>query len=148
MFQLGRMVLSAQLESSVNSGDNQTFTITPNADYHIASITADGVAVAVTSPSGQTYQFCSISADSSLNATFAINTYVISVNQTVNGVIAPSAAIVDCGANSSFTVTPDIGYYLTSIIVDGSLVAVTSPSGQTFCFTDVRQLTQLPQALS
>ena len=60
--------------STVNYGDTPTFAIAPNANYHISSITANGVAVAVTSPSGQTYQFSSVSTDGSLTATFASNT--------------------------------------------------------------------------
>ena len=65
--------------SNVNYGATPSFTITPNTDYHIASITADGASVTVTSPSGQTYQFNPVSADGSLTATFAINTYTITV---------------------------------------------------------------------
>ena len=58
----------------VDFGATPSFTITPNAGYHIASITANGAAVNVTAPSGQSYQFSSISSDGSLTATFAINT--------------------------------------------------------------------------
>ena len=60
--------------TTVNFGANQTFTITPDAGYHIASITANGSAVTVTTPSGQSYQFSGVSANSSLTATFAIDT--------------------------------------------------------------------------
>ena len=47
--------------SPVNYGDSPTFTITPDLGYNIASITANGVPVPVTSPDGQTYQFNSVS---------------------------------------------------------------------------------------
>jgi uncharacterized repeat protein (TIGR02543 family) len=60
--------------SIVNYGATPSFSITPDAGYHIASITANGVSVTVTSPSGQTYQFSAVSADGSLTATFAITT--------------------------------------------------------------------------
>jgi uncharacterized protein (UPF0335 family) len=60
--------------TTVNSGADPTFTITPDAGYHIASITANGVAVTVTMPSGQSYQFSKVSTNSSLTATFALNT--------------------------------------------------------------------------
>jgi hypothetical protein len=53
---------------------NQTFTITPDEGYHIASITANGAAVTVSAPSGQSYQFTQVSTNGSLTATFAINT--------------------------------------------------------------------------
>jgi hypothetical protein len=123
---------------SVNYGGSQTFTVTPNAGYHIASITANGAPVTVTSPSGQTYQFSAVSADSSLTATFAINTYTITVTQTANGIIAPGTSTVNYGATSSFSITPATGYYITSITVNGSSVAVTSSSGQTVSFTNVQ----------
>jgi uncharacterized protein (UPF0335 family) len=60
--------------STADFGDNPTFTITPDAGYHIVSITANGVAVTVTTPSGQSYQFSGVSTNGSLTATFAINT--------------------------------------------------------------------------
>jgi len=123
---------------SVNYGGNQTFTINPNAGYHIDSITANGTSVAVTSPSSQTYQFNEVLDDSSLTATFAINTYMIAATQASNGVIAPSTSTVDYGGASSFSVTPATGYYIASITVDGSPLTVSSPSGQTVQFADVQ----------
>ncbi len=60
--------------SIVNYGATPSFSVTPDAGYYIASITANGVSVTVTSPSGQTYQFSAVSADGSLTATFAITT--------------------------------------------------------------------------
>ena len=124
--------------SSFNYGGSQTFTVTPSVGYHIASITANGASVTVTSPSGQTYQFSAVSADSSLTATFAINTNEINVTQTAEGVIAPGASTVNYGANSSFSITPNTGYHITSITVDGSSVAVTSSSGQAVSFINVQ----------
>jgi hypothetical protein len=60
--------------TTVDFGATPSFTITPDAGYRIASITADGAAVTVTNPSGQTYQFSGVSANGSLTATFAIDT--------------------------------------------------------------------------
>ena len=59
--------------TTVNFGANQTFTITPDAGYHIARINVNGSAVTVAKPSGQTYQFSGVSANSSLTSTFAID---------------------------------------------------------------------------
>ena len=59
--------------TTVDFGDNPTFAITPDAGYHIVSITANGAAVTVTTPSGQSYQFSAVSGNGSLTATFAIN---------------------------------------------------------------------------
>jgi hypothetical protein len=60
--------------TTVDSGATPSFTITPDAGYHIASITVNGVAVTVANPSGQSYQFSAVSADGSLTATYAIDT--------------------------------------------------------------------------
>jgi hypothetical protein len=123
---------------SVDYGGSQTFTITPNVGYHIASIIANGASVTVTSPSGQTYQFSAVSADSSLTTTFAINTYTISVTQSTNGQISPDTSTVNYGGNQNFTITPDSGYYIASITTDAGSVSVYSPSGQTVSFNNVQ----------
>ena len=60
--------------TTVNFDATPSFTITPDAGYHIASITANGAAVTVTNPSGQTYEFSAVSANGSLTAIFAIDT--------------------------------------------------------------------------
>jgi hypothetical protein len=123
---------------SVNYGSSQSFTISPNTGYHIESITANDEPVIVNSPSGQTYQFSSIAADTSLTATFAINMYKITVNQTANGDIAPDTTSVSYGASFSFSITPATGYYIANITVDSSSVEVTSRSGQTVNFNNVQ----------
>ncbi len=56
-------------------GGSQTFTITPNSGYHIADVQVDGVSVgAVTS-----YTFSNITSSHTITATFAVNTYTITV---------------------------------------------------------------------
>jgi hypothetical protein len=60
--------------SNVDYGATPSFNITPDAGYHIASITANGASVTVTSASGQIYQFSAVVANGSLTATFAITT--------------------------------------------------------------------------
>ena len=123
---------------SVNYGNTPSYTVTPDVGYHIASITANGGAVTITSPTGQTYQFSSVTADGSLTATFAINTYAITVTQGANGVIAPGTTTVNYGGSQAFTITPNTGYYIASITADAGAVTVTSPSGQTVSFTNVQ----------
>ena len=71
--------------SFVNYGDTPSYTITPDIGYHIASITANGASVTVSSPSAQTYQFSAVTLSESLTATFTINTYQVAVTQNANG---------------------------------------------------------------
>jgi hypothetical protein len=119
-------------------GDTPSFTIIPDAGYHIASITANGEPVTVTSPLGQSYQFSALSDDGSLTATFAINMYSFSVTQTADGQITPGTTTVDYGGLIAFYINPDSGYYIASITVDAGSVVVTSPSGQTVTFNNVQ----------
>ena len=62
--------------TTVNYGESQSFTITPNSGYYIASITTDAGSVTVTSPSGQTVSFSNVQAAHSITATFASATTV------------------------------------------------------------------------
>ncbi len=126
--------------STVNYGATPNFSITPNTGYHITSITANRASVTVTSPSGQTYQFSAVSTDGSLTATFAISTYTITVTQGANGVISPDTSTVDYGGSQTFTITPNTGYSIASLTVDGSPFAVAS----SYAFSNV----QAPHTIS
>jgi hypothetical protein len=108
----------------VNYGANQSFTITPNTGYHVADVLVDGVtAGAVTS-----YTFTNVTANHTIAASFAINTFTITASAGSNGAIAPSGAVVvNYGANQTFTITPNTGYHVADVLVDGVTVgAVTS----------------------
>ena len=115
-----------------------SFSIGANYGYHITSITANGESVTVTSPSLQTYQFSSLSANCTLTATYAINTYMITVSQTANGNISPGTTTVNYGSDQRFAINPDSGYYISSITTDAGPIAVSSPSGQTVSFSNVQ----------
>ena len=69
-----------------------------------------------------------------IEASFAINVYTITASAGANGAISPSGAVsVNHGDDQSFTITPDAGYHVLDVLVDGSSVgAVTS-----YTFDDV-----------
>ena len=60
--------------TTVNFGHYQTLTITPDDGYHIAGINVNSSEATIIKHSGQSYQFSGVSANSSLNSTFAIDT--------------------------------------------------------------------------
>jgi hypothetical protein len=116
--------------TQVASGGSKTYTITPNANYHVAGVLVDGVSAgAVTS-----YTFSNVTSNHTIAATFAINTNVITASAGANGGISPSGAVsVNYGANQSFTITPSANYHVADVLVDGSSVgAMTS-----YTFTNV-----------
>jgi hypothetical protein len=69
-------------EVIVNHGANQSFTITPYANYHVSDVQVDNSSVgAVTS-----YTFNDVTADHAISATFSANTCVFASNKvTISG---------------------------------------------------------------
>jgi hypothetical protein len=73
---------------TASQGTNQLFTISPNAGYYLADLKASGTSLGVVS----NYTFSNEAADHTLNATFAINNYSITVTVGTGGSISPSEA--------------------------------------------------------
>jgi hypothetical protein len=111
--------------ATVDHGSSKSFTITPNANYHVADVLVDGVSVgAVTS-----YNFANVTAPHTMSVTFAINTYAITSSAGANGSITASAT-VDHGSSKSFTITPNANYHVADVLVDE--VSVGAVSSQDF----------------
>jgi hypothetical protein len=103
--------------TTVNYGANQTHTITADTNYHVLDVLVDGASVgAVTS-----YTFTNVLSNHTIAATFTIDTYTITASAGANGNISPSGAVsVNKGSNQTFLITPDAGYHITGVTVDGS----------------------------
>ncbi len=103
-----------------NNGVSQPFHITPDEGHHIVDVLVDGVSVgAVTS-----YIFANVSANHTISATFAIDTYIISASAGAGGWIDPAGdTVVESGDYLEYAITPDEGYYISSLTVDGVSVA-------------------------
>jgi len=111
---------------TVNYNGTASFTVTPNTDYQIASVTGCSGTL-----SGNTYTTGPITADCAVTATFEINTYTITASAGSNGSINPSGAVsVNYGANQSFSITPSANYQVADVQVDGSSVGAVA--GYTF----------------
>lgn len=77
--------------ATYNYGATQAFTITPNTGYKIDTITVNSSSVSVTNSGGQTYTFSSISANNTIAATFALNSFTFAYNgNTSDGGSTPS----------------------------------------------------------
>ena len=109
---------------TVTYGGSQGFAIAPSTGYHVADVLVDGISAgAVTS-----YTFTNVTANHTIAASFALNTFTITATAGANGGIAPSGAVsVNYGANQAFAITPAAGYHVADVLVDGiSAGAVTS----------------------
>jgi len=96
----------------------------------VADVLVDGVSVGARND----YTFSNIQADHTINAFFTADVHTITAGADVNGSITPSGTItVNNGDSLTFTITPDTGYEVLNVIVDGaSMGAVT-----TYTFTNI-----------
>jgi hypothetical protein len=92
----------------IHDTDSAAVVITPNSGYHIATVLVDGVSQTVSDPSTYSHTFLSVTANHTVDATFAINTYSISVTFSGTGsgnVVSLPGGAISCpvgACNSNF----------------------------------------------
>jgi len=122
-------------EVIVNDGASQTFTITPDTDYQIDNVKIDGVQQGVIT----SYTFTNVTADHTIEASFTHNpiliTYTITTSAGAGGTITPTQT-ANLGDNVNIVITPNSGYQIKSVLVDGAAQTVT-PTGMTVPFNNI-----------
>ncbi len=115
----------------VGQGGSQSYTITPNANYQIAGVTVDGTPVGGVS----SYTFSNVTANHTIAATFtATATYTITSTASAGGSISPSGStIMNQGVSQTYTITPNAGYQIADVTVDGKSVGALA----TYTFNNV-----------
>jgi hypothetical protein len=110
--------------TTLAQGSNQTYTITPNAGYYISSLVVDGVSVATST----SYTFTNVQAAHTITVGFtALTNYTIFASAGANGSISPvGTTTLAQGSNQTYTITPNSGYFISSLVVDGAPVTATS----------------------
>jgi phospholipid N-methyltransferase len=67
------------------------------------------------------YTFYNVQAPHSISATFTLDVYTVTAAADANGSITPSGATtVNKGASQTYTITPNQGYQVLNVIVDGA----------------------------
>lgn len=119
---------------TVEEGDDQTFTITPATGYHIADVLVDDVSQGAIT----TYTFEDVDEGHTIAASFAIDTFIITVTAGDNGSITPVTGPVNYGADPTYTITADSGYVIDEVTVDGDAVpAAVGLASYQYAFNDV-----------
>ena len=120
---------------SVNKGRNATFLFTPDDGYEVAAVQVDGIAVSIPADADR-YTFENIQKSATIYVTFkvigAIDTFLINATAGAHGTIDPRGSVkVVAGDSQTFTFTPDEGYVIKLVQVDGVTIENT-PSSYTF----------------
>ncbi len=102
---------------SVPAGSNRIFSMTPASGYRIAGVQVDGNAQGSLS----TYTFHNIDGDHSIHVDFTLDTLSINASSGAHGAISPTGNVaVPRGNAQTFTITPDSGYQVSNVVVDGN----------------------------
>ncbi|MDD1718360.1 MAG: hypothetical protein LUO88_04715, partial [Methanoregulaceae archaeon] len=125
-------IISPSGTSTFDAQSSPTYFVYPDTGYHIVDVTVDGV------PQGAVtqYTFSGIDADHTISVEFAIDQFTITAEATGNGNISPEGSIlVNYGDNQTFSITPETGFHIELLSVDGSPV----PPTEEYTFTNVTE---------
>ncbi len=129
-------------------GEDQTFTVFPQACSKISDVKADGRSVLKDVKfEGDTgsYTFSNVTANHTLEVSFTAASLHIEAftDSDIGGKISPVGKVaVNCGAEQSFTITPDDCYVIKDVLADGKSVMsdiLFDGDAGTYTFSDVRE---------
>ena len=114
--------------TSVNYNGSQTYTIAPNAHYHIVDVLVDSVSRGTIS----SYTFNNVVANHTISVTFTIDTYLVSMSKAGSGTgsLDQTTGAFDYGSNLSIIATSDISSNFRSWVgcssVNGNICYLTN----------------------
>ena len=110
--------------------ESVTVGITAADCYRIDSVFADNAYVGAV----ESYTFENMDDDHTLSATFVMNEYGIVATAGEHGTITPAGdTVVTCGENVTYSIAPETGWHISSLLVDGTPVE----AAETYSFTDI-----------
>jgi len=99
-----------------DSNTTVQLTAVPATGYHFVDWSVD--ASGSTNPLNVT-----MNGNKNITANFAINTFTLTASAGINGSISPLGIVtVDYNTSQLFNITPDTGYHVAIILVDGNLI--------------------------
>lgn len=119
-------------ENTVAFGEDYTFTVIPDVCYEIGAVMVNGSEVALDANNSYTIQ--NVTTEQTINATFTQISYTITASAGNGGTISNvGSTSVNCGDDITYTITPDEGYMISDIEVDGQSIGTES----SYSFTNV-----------
>lgn len=98
-------------------GASVTVSATPNTNYNFVNWTENGTVVSTSA----SYTF-TVTAERTLKANFAINTFAVTLETTTGGSVS-GQGIYDYGTSTTVIATPNVGYKFVSWTENGTVVS-------------------------
>lgn len=109
---------------SVADGNNQTFNFYPNTGYQVVDVVVDGATHLGSVPS---YTFTGVTGNHTIAVSFGLIPCTITASAGPGGSILPSGTVtLAYGTSQTFNITPNTGYHISDVQVDGSSVGAVS----------------------
>ncbi len=106
----------------VTEGGSQSFSAAASAGNVFKSLIVNSDTLTTAS-----YTFTNVRAAATIKAVFeAVPVCTLTVTQTTGGTIAPSTKVVNKGASQTVTITPNAGYTIADVTVNGVSVGAVS----------------------
>ena len=124
----------------VNEGTSHTLTITPNSGYRLKSVVVNSIDVTAGVVNNQ-YTISNVNQNTTIDVTFEVippNTYTLTILSSGGGTISRNGIMVystnkfevDEGTSHTLTFTPNSGYRLKSVMVNGVDVTASVVNNQ------------------
>jgi hypothetical protein len=116
---------------TVKRGDDQTITFTPDAGYEIDEVWVNGEVDPIAKEEGY-YTFVDVTEDHEIKVSFKTSQYSIIFTKDGSG----TRHVVEYGSSLTFDFTPEEGYEVASLIIDG-IAEENAHYFQTYTFRDI-----------
>jgi len=138
---LGNTVIGGATKSfTVDNGSSATLTLTPNSGYRVKSVVVNGTDVTASVVNNK-YTISDINKNTTVSVTFEVipqTTYTLTVLLTGDGTVSCNDVtvyssykfIVNEGTSHTLTITPNSGYRLKSVMVNGTDVTASVVNNQ------------------
>ena len=113
--------------NTLNYGTKPIYTITPNTGFILDTLFVNGLKV----DSNSSYTFDSVKSNQTISVKFKVQTFTITSTAGNGGSISPlGASTFNYGARPIYTITPNTGFVIDTVFVNG--LKVDSISSYTF----------------
>lgn len=102
--------------------ENGTVTVNanPSANYRVAKVVVDGITQNFTENDKTYSEVFEINKDHTFEVEFKINTFTVETEDGQNGASSADKAVVDHNGSAVITITPDAGYNIEKVTINGT----------------------------